>query len=225
MVWFRKNAGRKRGVGRVMRKARQYRSRGLMAFGNRVGRYIGKQISNKIHTFRKQIDMGFLLETGGAQHKVYNFHFAQLTESPELAEIYDQYKINKVILSFEPQFSGTNANLVAPYQNWMRIVHDYDDVLPLVNDGDYLEYSNCKSKLAVSNRIIGTVLYPKILGQTAIDGGVPVYNGSKASWLSTDYKNINHLGLKILVPTVGLPVGTAMFRVRATMMCSFKNSR
>jgi len=216
-------ARKRRGVGRVLRKARVYRSMGASAFGRRVGRYAVRKVSNTIHNFRKQFTLPTIVDTGTLQNHSYAFKASSLVEWPEFKELYDQYLIKKIILSFEPQLNGSNT-AAAPYQNWMRIVHDYDDNLPLVTESDYLEYSNCKSKLVNSPRVINTVLYPKVLKPSLETGGVAVYSGAKSGWISTDYDDVEHLGIKVFTPSLGVS-GFYLYKVRVTMFMAFKNSR
>lgn len=210
---------------RAMRKARMYRSVGLRSFGTTVGRFIGRKISNAVHTFRKEVQMPALFETSADQHLAYQFTANQLPEWPQFQEIYDQYMIKKVVLTFEPQWSGSNTNAVAPFQRWIRIVHDYDDATPLAAETDYLEYTNCKSRLASQPRTIRTVLYPKVLKPAYILGGSFQTQPAKSGWLDTDSYTVPHLGLKVFTPTLGLTNGYVMYRVRATFILKFKNSR
>lgn len=209
---------------RAMRKARVYRSRGLYAFGRTMYGMAKRVVSNQIHTFRKQIQLDGISETGAAQHLGFQFNLDQLTDEVDFQNMYDVYRIKKIILHLEPQLSGSNTNGVSPYQNWVRIVHDYDDVTPLTAESQYLEYGGCKSKLAVSNRVINIPLYPKI--QQFVQGGSSsVLRPITASWLPTEHDTVWHLGLKIFIPTLGMTVGNGIFRVRATYIVQCKNTK
>lgn len=211
---------------RAMRKARMYRSAGLGAFGRRIGRFVGRKISNAVHTFRKQVVLSPIFETGSDQHLGYQFNLDQLADEGDFQNLYDSYKIHKVILTLEPQFSGTNTNAVGPYQKWLRIVHDYDDITPLASQNAYLEYGGCKSKLAVAGRVISIPLYPKIQQYTQSgDGSTSVFRAIKAGWIPTAHDQVQHLGLKIFVPTMGLTNGYGIFAVRATFVFSCRATK
>lgn len=208
---------------RAMRKARMYRSVGLGAFGRRVGRYIGSRVKNPIHWFKKQIDGGLITSHAANQHLVYQFTYNSLEEYKEMTELYDQYLIKKITLTFEPLVNS--QGYAAPAQLWMRIVHDYDDATPLTQESQYLDYTNCKSRLMNGTRAIRTVLYPKVLKPALEVGGTPVYSGAKPGWISTDFDNVAHLGLKVFIPNTGLAAAAPIFKVRIQYDIAMKNSR
>lgn len=208
-----------------MRKARNYRSRGLASFGRYVGRAAYRKVSNMIHTFRKQSGVSTIVETGANQHLTYVFRLDQLPEVAEFKELYDQYKIKKIILTYEPVLSGSNTAGTAPLQKWTRIVHDYDDNTPLTTEAEYLEYSNCKSVISTKQYPTRTVLYPKVLKPALGYTGLDRFSGVKSGWLSTDWTDVQHLGLKIMIPSLGLVPGAPIYNVRATYVLQFKNSR
>jgi len=211
---------------RAMRKARMYRSMGLRKYGAMVGKYIGRKVSNQIHSFRKQVMLSAITETGSNQHLGYQFNLDQLSDEVDFQNMYDAYKIAKIVLTLEPAYSGTNANSVAPSQNWTRIVHDYDDVTPLTAESQYLEYGGCKSRLTVSPRPISIPLYPKISQYIQTSGGSgTVLRAVKAGWLPTVHDQVDHLGLKIYVPSLGLSTGAVIYKVRATFVIKCKNTK
>lgn len=210
---------------RAMRKARMYRSAGLASFGRTVGRYAYNRLKNPIHWFKKQVDSGLVLSTAANQHLGYQFTFNGLEEYKEMTELYDQYLIKKIVLTFEPLFQAANSTSGVPRQSWMRIVHDYDDVTPLTSEDQYLDYTNCKSRLMNGSRPISVVLYPKVLKPSLEVGGTPVYSGAKSGWISTDFDNVAHLGIKVFIPDNGTPNGYGLFKVRTTYHIAFKNSR
>lgn len=211
---------------RAMRKARMYRSVGLRKYGATVGRFIGRKISNHIHTFRKQVMMGTLVETGADQHLGYQFNLDQLSDETDFQSMYDSYKIKKIILHMEPVLTASNTNNTAPFNYRMRIVHDYDDINLLANENQYLQYGNCRSVLVASPRVVNIPLYPKIQQYTQSGNGTTaVFRAVKAGWIPTEHDLVQHLGLKIFLPTLGLTQGNGIFRLRATFIVQFKNSK
>lgn len=230
-VWYnqdmpRNYARRRKSVRpfRAMRKARMYRSAGLAAFGRRVGRFVGRKVSNQVHTFRKMIALDDITENGNDRHLSYQFNLDQLADETDFQALYDSYKIKKIILHLEPMVNSTNTNGVAPYQKWMRIVHDYDDISPLTSESQYLEYGSVKSRKITSGSAINIPLYPKIQTFVQAQGGTvqaPITSG----WLPTTSDGVWHLGLKIFVPTLQMSVGNTIFRVRATFIFQCKNSK
>lgn len=211
---------------RAMRKARMYRSMGLARFGASVGRFVARKVSNQVHTFRKMIMLSDIVETGSDQHLGYQFNLDQLSDEADFQNMYDSYKIKKIILTLEPRFSGSNENGVSPVQRWIRIVHDYNDVSPLTAQSQYLEYGSCKSRLSASNRSIVIPLYPKIQQYIQTTGGTgSVLRAVKSGWIPSTHDQVDHLGLKIFVPTLGLTTNASMFNVRATFIIQCKNTK
>lgn len=210
---------------RAMRKARMYRSMGLRKFGASVGRFIKRQVSNQIHTFRKTIVLDNISSTGADQHLGYQFNLDQLSDEVDFQNLYDSYMIKKIILHLEPYLDVANTN-VPPVGRWMRIVHDYDDVTPLTAESQYLEYGGCKSKPVLGKRRINIPLYPQIQQYIQTTGGAgAVFRNIRAGWIPTSHDQVEHLGLKIFVPNVLLPAGSTMFSVRATYIIKCKNTK
>lgn len=218
MYGYKKKYTRK--YARPSRKSKSFVKRAV-----RTMTYPIRKISNLIHTFRKEFTLPSIVSTGADQNLVYQFTANTLPEWPNFIELYDQYLINKIVLTFEPTFSGSNNPAIAPLQRWMRIVHDYDDANPLTTEDQYLDYVNCRSRLCSNNRIIRAVLYPKVLKPTYILGGSFQTQPAKSGWLDTDSYTVPHLGLKVFVPNTLQPVGNTMFSVRATYFLKLKNSR
>lgn len=210
---------------RAMRKARFYRSAGLGAFGRRVGRYVGRKISNQIHTFRKMIALADITETLSDQHKTYQFNLDQLSDEGDFQNMYDAYKIKKIILHLEPMLNSSNTNAVAPFQKWLRVVHDYDDVTALTSEDQYLQYGGCKSRKMTSGSVINIPLYPKIQVVNQSSGPSEIYRPVNPGWIPTTHDQVDHLGLKIFIPTLQLTQGYTIFRVRATFIFQMKNTK
>lgn len=210
---------------RAMRKARFYRSAGLASFGRRVGRYVGRKVSNQIHTFRKMIALADITETLTDQHLAYQFKLDQLSDEGDFQNMYDAYKIKKIILHLEPFVNSTNSNGVAPFQKWMRVVHDYDDVTPLTSEDAYLQYGSVKSIKMTSGRQINIPLYPKIQVVNQSSGPSEIYRPVSPSWIPTNHDLVDHLGLKLFVPTLQMSQGNTIFRVRVTFIFQMKNTK
>lgn len=212
---------------RAMRKARMYRSAGLASYGRSVGRYMMNKAKNQIHWFRKEIALDPVYESGS---NINGLQFLQVSTIPDwsdLSDNYDEYLVKKIIYTFEPQFSGSNTNTVAPYQRWMRVVHDYNDANLLSTESQYLDYSNCKSYLCTRSKPIRVTLYPRILQSVSTyPSGVVSAKSVKPGWLSTETgSNVQMFGIKYFIPTLGMTPGYGIFRIRATVILGFKNIR
>lgn len=219
------------GVGGMIRRRRRR--------GRRVYR---KKTQNKVHSFVRMCDKDSVYvtsalgpnqisETGANQHLTYQFKFDNLVNPSDFTNLYDMYKINKIQLMLEPEWTsnGQFYNNLNIQNRKLRVVHDYTDATPLTDEDQYLEYANCKSYSPLRN--IKITLYPKIKNIIEnVNGGATAYTtmSSNKAWLDMDNDEVPHFGLKIFVPanisnTAEVPV--SLFRVRAKFWFSCKNSK
>lgn len=211
------------------------RFRKRRAFGKRR---VGKKTQNKVHSFVRWCDKdtqfgsnspaGSISETGSDQHQSYEFRFSNLTNVTDFTNLYDMYRINKIQLMLEPQFTSNgqfynNLNILSKK---IRVVHDYNSNNVLANEDDYLEYSNCKSYSAT--RQIKITLYPKVNNTVEGNGGAPAYTSLNANklWLNISNADVPHFGIKAFIPEdISNTEGVLLFKVRAKYWISLKNSK
>lgn len=192
-----------------------------------------RKISNRSLVVRKEMLGSVITGSATAQNLVYapalyspsgwNFDLGNL-----VAE-YDMIKVHKFIFTLEPY---QNESSVAPIE-YMRVVHDYNDVTALTAESDYLAYGNCKSYALTRNRPIRIVLYPKI-SQFAISGtsatAATFLKSVKPGWLNTTGVGTSGLGLmqfmgvKLFVPAYA-SMASPLFNVRITLVASLKNNK
>lgn len=194
-----------------------------------------RKLVNSIHRYIRFADVetvfsasgpNTIVAAAGAQHLGYSFDLKNVVNYNEFVALYDQYRINKVTLYLEPLYDQI-SNLGGVTGQRLRIVHDYNDNVPLTTEDEYLEYSNCKSFFPFSKRVIKVVLYPKI-GQEIMNVGGGLSQSALSSnkvWLNTDYTEVPHFGVKIYVPPYPAAPATTIYKVRARFNLSFKNSK
>jgi len=198
-----------------------------------------KKTQNKVHSFVRLCDKdttypgsagpNTIAETGADQHLAYSFKLDNLVNPSDFTNLYDSYKINKIVLMLEPTFDQTQSAAPALFARKVRVVHDYNDNDILTDEDDYLEYSNVKSYHPFSKRGINVTLYPKINNVIENVGGSANAFTSQASskvWLDIKNDEVPHFGIKIFIPAGLTPnEGPVMFRVRARYHISLKNSK
>lgn len=204
-----------------------------------VRRMMRKKTKNQIHNFVRFCDKdsvyvtgalgpNLITETGSDQHLTYQFKLDNLVNPSDFTNLYDSYRINKITLMLEPLWEQSGAGSGLNQNRRIRVVHDYTDAVPLTQEDDYLEYSNCKSYFPWSKRGIKITLYPKI--KNIIEnagGGANAYTTVSSSkvWLDTDSDEVPHFGLKIFIPGSMAATDLQLFRVRAKYHISAKNSK
>jgi len=231
-------------IPRVARFASRFLRRKRPMFKRRPirRRVYRKKTQNKVHSYIRWADKdtqypgsngpNSILETGSDHHLAYTFKLDNVTNPSDFTNLYDMYKINKVVLHLEP--IATQSGLISNtgslnYQNRkLRVVHDYNDANLLTDEDQYLEYSNCKSYSPVGRRPIKITLYPKISNTVLDAGGAPAYTAMNSGkvWLNIENDEVPHFGLKIFVPGgISNVVDSQLFRVRAKFHLSLKNSK
>lgn len=200
-------------------------------------RLMRKKIQNKIHKFVRWADKdtqypgssgpNIVLATPGNQHLAYTFKLDNVVNAADFVNLYDSYRINKVVLYLERLRNSTGDNLNSPYNGKIAVVHDYNDANPLTDEDEYLEYSNCKRYSIVGNGPIKITLYPKINNTIENVGGSAGYISSNSNrvWLNTADDAVPHFGLKVFIPGGVLTEGQVLFTVRAKFWLSLKNSK
>lgn len=218
------------GVGGLVRRRPRRR------FGRKVYR---KKTQNKVHTYTRwcdkdttyvtpQLGPNTIVETGAEQHLTYQFKLDNLSSPSDFTNLYDMYRINKIMLYLERQTPPNASQFMTGLPNKkIRVVHDYNDAAPLTDEDQYLQYSNCKSYSA--NKNIAITLYPKINNAVENAGGSANAFTSMSSnrvWLSCEDDVVPHFGLKIFIPTkLAVTPDDIIYKVRAKMWLSFKNSK
>ncbi len=196
-----------------------------------------RKTQNKVHSYIRWADKDTLYpsstgpnsinETGAIQNLAYSFKLDNVVNPSDFTNLYDMYKINKVVLHLEPVMNQTAFPVNAPTNRRIRVVHDYNDNNPLTQEDDYLEYSNCKSYSSVRGAPIRITLYPKINNTVENSGGTNAFTSipSNKVWLNIADDEVPHFGLKIFIPA-GIATSEALiFKVRAKFHLSFKNSK
>jgi len=213
------------------------RRRPARAFVRRPRRLIRKT-QNRVHSYIRWSDKDtefpgatgppVINETLADQHLAYTFKLDNVVNPSDFTNLYDLYKINKVVLHLEPAY--TDSVTVNWTNKKLRVVHDYNDNNPLTQEDDYLEYSNCKSYGALTKRTIKITLYPKLNNIIEnVGGGASAYTSLSSSkqFLAIDNDEVPHFGIKIFVPKgiLGSAEGYPLFTVRARFHLSLKNSK
>lgn len=174
---------------------------------------------NVYHFKRKYFVVDAFAVTTGSDFKLgVNFSLANLPNFTDFTNLYDMYRVNKIVYKIIPKFSettmttGINANL-----QQIHSVIDYDDTTAPVSISDLTQYQN--HRMTRGNAIHTRVLVPKV--KTTID---TLSDAPKArQWIDCDDSVLNHRGLKIYIPAPLAPATTISYDVEATFYVSFKS--
>lgn len=197
-----------------------------------------KKTQNKIHTYVRWADKDTLypgesgpnqiLASSTAQNLAYSFKLDNVVNPSDFTNLYDQYRINKVVLYLERSRNSSDTASGYPINRKISVVHDYNDNNLLTQEDDYLEYSNCKRYNVLGNGAIKITLYPKINNIIENVGGSSNAFTSMSSnrvWLNIAEDEVPHFGLKVFVPPYISEEGQLVFTVRAKFYLSMKQSK
>lgn len=219
------------GLGGVVRRRRRAVMKKRM--------YRRKKTQNKVHTFVRWADKDTLYPDSNGpnvilsqttnQNLAYSFKLDNVVNPADFINLYDQYRINKVVLYLERLWDQTGAiGAGNPTNRKLRVVHDYNDASPLTQEDDYLEYANCKTYSPIGKNSIKITLYPKLNNVIEnVGGSANAYTSvnSNRVWLNMADDEVPHFGLKIFIPANITAPDVQIFSVRAKFYLSMKNSK
>jgi len=155
--------------------------------------------------------------------KGYEYKFGDILNSGEFANLFDRYKIDRIVTTFQlvnnpdAYHYPAGAPLVATSTNFypkMWYIHDYDDstaesIVVLK------ERVGVKCRILQPNKTIKITTKPAIAIQTYKTAIASGYGPKWGQWIDMTNTDVPHYGLKVAFDTNALdPVDTQPFRVR-----------
>lgn len=140
---------------------------------------------------------------------VGRFCLSQILNSSDITNLCDSYMLKKTVIRV---YFNSNTNSIGSAYNLPTITYavDHDDFnVPTVNF--VREKMGCKIKyFNSSTNFCKITLYPKIQQATLQAGGqVLALPNQKATWINSEYPNVDHYAIKGVLQNVPLPVNTA----------------
>lgn len=131
-----------------------------------------------------------------------NFAFGNLTNSTAMIALFDDYKIEEVILTFRPHFTELQstssafnyANEIMPN---MYLAIDTNDATTPATLSAVAQYSNVK--IIRWNQHYTVRIRPHVLTYTYVSGIASGYANAPSGWIDTTYDAVKHYGLKIAI--------------------------
>lgn len=154
-----------------------------------------------------------------------SFSLNQLPNVTEFTQLFDQYRINKVVLKFLPVINQINVdansnNMIVPF---FYTVIDYDDGSAPTSGADLQQYASCK--VVSANKPFTRVVIPRTSTPVYRSGVSAAYLSNNArQWIDCNYVDVPHYGVKYWGnPTyANNQIG---YRVEGIMYIAFKNVR
>jgi hypothetical protein len=183
---------------RVRRAVRSRR-----AWLRRAKRVVSKakraNIGRDVHYFKRMINnpgqfVGNALYTPLLQANSFNFN--QLTGASEFTTLFDQYKIEKIMVKFFLKIDPSAQSAAgASYPKFYWVAdHDDDTAAPTLNA--LREHTKCRVRVMNPNRPVTVIFKPSILGMryktVSTTGYSPMFN----QWLDCNDSTVPHYGIK-----------------------------
>lgn len=169
-----------------------------------------------------------MIQSGStAVHVALAFQLSDIGNVSSLAALFDQYRIEKVLLRFKSRNNAVFvANTASPNGGVPNgyIVRDLDDSTALTNMSDYLQYDTCETFNGEEDVVIGLVpaCTPAVFSGGAFSG----YSIKPGMWLDIANTSIPHYGVKVGLGALTLSTTSAWtWEVTAEYIVSFKNAR
>ena len=201
---------------RVMRRKRFAPRRRL----NRTTRI--PRVYNFKRTLFLENSVSVLASTGLPFSSHYGFTLGMLPSASDFTNLYDEYRINKVVFKIIPKFSqvlstsGSGTSILTQ----VHTAIDYDDSLALPTGTALSEITQYQThKMSRGNAIHQRVVVPKC--ELSVGGST---SAPKAlQWIDCDNTSILHNGIKVVVPKL-LQTGTEQYwDVQMDVYMSFRN--
>jgi len=138
------------------------------------------------------------------------FALANVVNAVEFGSLFDQFKINKVIVTYQlltnPDANNNLNTTVSNSTNWYPTVWsiiDYDDSASL-NISEMKERIGVKNRILKPNQKLTFVVRPKVLVQTYRTAVTTGY-APKSLFVDMSTQDIPHYGLKTTIDFAGIP--------------------
>lgn len=176
----------------------------------------------------------------------FNFQLMDILDAQDFINIFEQFRIDKVVLKFTPTINkntssyaaSSGASLTIPrYGNWYTVIDD-DNSTAQLTKSTVRQYGNCKVHPVIhDNPVSISINKPKfrMIGGLETDGGTlsnTNYSQVKTGYLDCDTAQAqNHYGLRVLIEKLENSVATSgntwfqSWRVTAKYFISFKGAR
>lgn len=212
-----------RGYGRGGRRRRVARPR--RRYGRRYPRRPRLGLGNRVYNFKRTL---FLENSIGvtAAGTLYSNHFGftlgMLPAATDFTNLFDQYRINKVVWKAIPKFNTVNA-LSGAGNALLAQVHtaiDYDDSAALPTGTALSEITQYQThRMHRGTAVVRRTIVPKA---ELTGSGASVFPKAY-QWIDCDNTAILHNGIKVVIPKP-LPAGTEMwYDVQMDVYLSCKN--
>lgn len=212
-------------------RARRNRNRNL---GSRIGRprrrggfarVYRKAYAGQTHRFKQTCSKVAFSSSTVPTGKAFKFQLTDLDQVSTFTTLFDQYRIDKVVIKFVPRSLITSVAGNAQGANfaYWYAVKDTDDATTPATEAEMREHDDCKI-MSYDGRIKSFTVYPHIASAVWGAGVFASFENKKSNWIDVASTTVEHYGFKALFPATAV-AGTMNYDVFCDYYFSFKNVR
>jgi len=179
----------------------------------------------KVHTFVRSNNNGELPKTPGDQGYATIFSLNQLPSSSDFTNLFDQYKITRVDMTFEMDIADGSLNSTTRYPR-IVVAPDFNNQSAPLTENELLQYEQCKKfQFSAVNRRMTVSLQPKIAATVFRTGVTSAYQMMSSGWMDVAVPDVPHYGVRYFVTNHNTSnFGGNNIRVFVKYYLSFKNA-
>lgn len=209
----------KRGIGRGrVPRAKMQRVKRKLQYG-------GRRIKQPVQYFTRTLYRpGYVGLTPGnpASGQAVNFQLSSVPDFTEFTNLYDQYQIKAVKVSYIPRFTEAGNQTAQNIGNMWSVI-DYDDSNVPPNLNTLLQYQNIKR--TQMNKIHTRYLKPMVATEAFATGIASTYAPKRNVWLDATTAATEHYGIKLWFDQIVAGSSPIVFDQVIKFYLAFKNVR
>lgn len=181
-----------------------------------------RRVSRKTHSFKRTLQFTPISAPAGVMfYYAYQFQLNQLTNFTEFTNLFDNYRVNKLLLKFVPR-STVNQQTGNAFLGEFISVIDYNDVVTPSSSAQLMEMDTHRKTTGF--RTHARMWTPSVLTpQYSVGGsGSFVSNPRFKQWINSSNPDISHYGFKMSYDNTS-NVAPVVWNVFLTAYMSFKN--
>lgn len=180
---------------RSYRPRRTLRRRPRRMMRRRMYRPRTRLSSLKVHHFKRFFKGTPITTSAVDQFAGYSFSFDQLPNYTEFTNLFDSYRINKIVVKWIPNRTDAAAGTATELEAQFTSALDFTDATAPANMNEMYQYESFK--LTRGTRAHTRVFRPSTIDYVATSAGANSGNPTWRQWISTSSPTILHYGLKV----------------------------
>ena len=154
--------------------------------------------SLKTYHFKRTFTLPFIQSQTTTVFGAYAFSFNDLPNSSEFSALFDQYRVNKLVIKFVPNHNSSEVGSTKALMEFNSVLDFNDQTAPTALNQLY-EYANWR--MTRGNAIHTRVFTPAVLSLVSTTSPTN-YQGDQSKWkqwLATSQLDVEHYGIKYAI--------------------------